>query len=73
MSRSFGGTLFTTRSPMAISPPVMFSSPAIMRRSVDFPQPDGRRGHELAIPDADIHAMDDLGRSVSLVHAAHVH
>src|SRR5215217_2267281 len=29
------------RSPMRISPPEMFSSPAIMRKSVDFPQPDG--------------------------------
>src|ERR1700722_2108891 len=41
MSRSFGGTLLTTRSPMRISPPVMFSSPAIMRSKVDLPQPDG--------------------------------
>ena len=41
MSRSFGGTLLTTRSPMRISPPVMFSRPAIMRSSVDLPQPEG--------------------------------
>ena len=41
MSRSFGGTLLTTRSPMRISPPEMFSRPAIMRRRVDLPQPDG--------------------------------
>ena len=41
MSRSFGGTSLTTRSPMRISPAVMFSSPAIMRSSVDLPQPDG--------------------------------
>ncbi len=41
MSRSFGATLFTTRPPIAISPAVMFSSPAIMRSSVDLPQPDG--------------------------------
>ena len=41
MSRSFGGTLLTTRSPMRISPEVMFSSPAIMRSRVDLPQPDG--------------------------------
>ena len=41
MSRSFGATLFTTRPPMAISPSVMFSSPAIMRSRVDLPQPDG--------------------------------
>ena len=41
MSRSFGATLLTTRPPIAISPSVMFSSPAIMRSSVDLPQPDG--------------------------------
>ena len=41
MSRSFGGTLLTTRSPMRISPPVMSSRPAIMRNRVDLPQPDG--------------------------------
>src|SRR6476661_8879600 len=41
MSRSFGGTVFTTRVPIWISPPVMVSSPATMRRRVDFPQPDG--------------------------------
>ena len=40
-SRSFGGSVLTTRLPMAISPDVMFSSPAIMRSSVDLPQPDG--------------------------------
>src|SRR5262245_23237465 len=40
-SRSFGGTLLTIRSPMRISPPVMFSSPAIIRSSVDLPQPEG--------------------------------
>ena len=41
MSRSFGGRLLTTRSPIRISPAVIFSSPAIMRSSVDLPQPDG--------------------------------
>ena len=41
MSRSFGGTLLTTRLPMLISPAVMFSSPAIIRSSVDLPHPDG--------------------------------
>ena len=40
-SRSLGGSALTTRLPMAISPDVMFSSPAIMRSSVDLPQPDG--------------------------------
>ena len=32
---------FTTRSPMRTSPDVMVSTPAIMRSSVDLPQPDG--------------------------------
>src|SRR5215468_2852776 len=41
MSRSFGATLFTTRSQMAISPELMFSNPAIIRNRVDLPQPDG--------------------------------
>ena len=31
----------TTRSPMRISPDVIVSTPAIMRSSVDLPQPDG--------------------------------
>ena len=41
MSRSFGGTLLTTRPPIAISPLLISSRPAIMRSSVDLPQPDG--------------------------------
>src|SRR5688572_28007779 len=41
MSRSLGWTWLTTRPPISISPPVMFSSPAIMRSSVDLPQPEG--------------------------------
>src|SRR5262245_42740136 len=40
-SRSFGGTLLTMRSPMRISPAVMFSSPAIIRSNVDLPHPEG--------------------------------
>jgi hypothetical protein len=31
----------TTLSPIWISPPVIVSSPATMRSSVDLPQPDG--------------------------------
>jgi hypothetical protein len=31
----------TTRSPIAISPEVMSSSPAIIRSAVDLPDPDG--------------------------------
>ena len=33
--------MFTTRPPIEISPPVMFSRPAIMRSRVDLPQPEG--------------------------------
>ena len=41
MSRSFGGTSFTTWSPITTSPSVMSSSPAIMRSVVVLPQPEG--------------------------------
>src|SRR5438874_10092048 len=41
MSRSFGGTSFTTSPPMRMSPPVMSSRPAIIRSVVVLPQPDG--------------------------------
>src|SRR6185437_12750753 len=41
MSRSFGGTSLTTLPPIAMSPRVMFSSPAIIRSKVDLPQPEG--------------------------------
>src|SRR5579871_1092034 len=41
MSRSFGETSFTIRSPMRISPLVDSSNPAIIRSAVVLPQPDG--------------------------------
>src|SRR6266540_5537566 len=41
MSRSLGLASVTTRSPMVISPPVTSSRPAIIRRTVVLPQPDG--------------------------------
>src|SRR5437899_9694846 len=41
MSRSFGATPLTTRSPIAIRPPEISSSPAIILKSVDLPQPEG--------------------------------
>src|SRR5689334_9318851 len=41
MSRSFGATRLTILCPIHISPPVISSSPASMRSSVDLPQPDG--------------------------------
>src|SRR5438067_7992473 len=41
--RSRGARSFTTRLPMTMSPLVCFSRPAIMRRSVVLPQPEGPR------------------------------
>src|SRR6266540_4675365 len=41
MSRSLGFASVTTRSPMVISPSVTSSRPAIIRRIVVLPQPDG--------------------------------
>src|SRR5215469_13584453 len=41
MSLERGGRSVTSRSPMAIVPAVTSSRPAIIRNSVDFPQPDG--------------------------------
>ena len=41
MSRSLGSTSFISLSPMYSSPPVISSRPAIIRRVVDLPQPEG--------------------------------
>ena len=41
MSRSRGESLVTSRSPIEMSPSVTSSRPAIIRSSVDLPQPDG--------------------------------
>src|SRR5712691_9547858 len=41
MSRSFGGRSVTARSPIWTSPAVTSSSPATIRRIVDFPHPEG--------------------------------
>src|SRR5258706_14445409 len=41
MPRSFGRTLLPTRPPVVTIPPEIPSSPAIMRSTVDLPQPDG--------------------------------
>src|SRR5512138_2381728 len=43
MPRARGGRSVTTLPPMSTSPAVGSSSPAIIRRSVDFPEPDGPR------------------------------
>src|SRR5512133_2686087 len=41
MSRSFGATPFTTRSPIRTSPALTSSRPATIRSDVVFPHPDG--------------------------------
>src|ERR671936_1345395 len=41
MSRSFGATSFTTRSPIRTWPAVISSRPATIRSEVVFPHPDG--------------------------------
>src|SRR5258707_15855914 len=41
MSRSLGSTSLTTFDPMEIVPAEISSRPAIMRRRVDLPQPEG--------------------------------
>ena len=41
MPRSLGGMSLTRTPSICSSPAVIFSSPAIMRSSVDLPQPEG--------------------------------
>jgi hypothetical protein len=41
MPRWLGGTSLTTRPSISSVPLVIFSSPATIRSSVDFPQPEG--------------------------------
>src|SRR5437868_4495533 len=41
MLRSVGGTSFTTSSPISTSPELACSRPAVMRRTVVLPEPDG--------------------------------
>src|SRR5678816_731911 len=41
ISRSFGGMVLTVRPPIVTTPAEISSSPAIMRSSVDLPQPEG--------------------------------
>ncbi len=61
MSRSAGSTSLTTRPPMSISPPVMVSSPATMRSSVDLPQPDGPTSTQnWPSPTSKLDALDGL-------------
>ena len=45
---------------MRMSPAVMFSSPAIIRSKVDFPQPEGPTSTTNSpSTNSDVHAVDD--------------
>ena len=62
MSRSLGGTVLTTRSPMRIVPSVIVSRPATIRSAVVFPHPDGPDEHdELAVLDLQVQIGDADG------------
>jgi hypothetical protein len=59
----------TTLSPMRMSPAVISSSPAIMRRKVDLPQPEGPTStHKLAVGDVYADTLDDVGAAKVLVY-----
>ena len=69
MSRSFGGTRLTTRAADRDLAVPISSSPAIIRSSVDLPQPDGPDQHaELAVGDLDVDAADHVRGTEVLVH-----
>ena len=69
-----GRHALTTLPPIAISPSVISSSPAIMRSSVDLPQPDGPTSTQNS-PSAivDVDAADHLRRAEPLVDGGDVH
>ena len=55
MSRALGARSFTTVPSIATVPAVISSSPAIMRSSVDLPQPGRADQHdELAVVDREV-------------------
>ena len=61
MSRSDGSSSLTTRPPIAISPPVISSSPATMRSSVRLAAARGADDDdELAVGDLGVDAVDHL-------------
>ena len=69
MSRSLGGRSLTTRPPIEMVPSVISSSPAIIRRAVDLPQPGGPdEDHELVVPDVEVEPLDDRDLVEALGH-----
>ena len=57
MSRALGARSFTTVPSIATVPAVISSSPAIIRSSVDLPQPDG--------PTSTMNSPSSIERSMS--------
>ena len=52
----------------------MLSSPAIMRSSVDLPQPEGpTQDDEVAVGDVERHAVDHLMRAVGFADIDHAY
>ncbi len=52
---------------MLIFPEVCVSSPAMMRRSVDLPQPEAPEQHdELAVGDVEVDALEHVGLAEGL-------
>ena len=71
MSRSFGGTLFTTRSPMRISPAGDVLQPGDHAQQRGLAAAGGADQHdELAVGDRDVDAVDDLGGPEGLLDVA---
>ena len=62
MSRALGARSFTTVPSIATVPAVIGSRPAIMRRSVDLPQPEG--------PTRTMNSPSSIERSMSRSTAA---
>ena len=55
MSRSFGASDVTSRSPMKMLPELTSSNPASIRKVVDLPHPDGPdQHHELPVLDLQV-------------------
>ena len=67
--RCAGPTFVMSLASMSTCPEVTSSRPAMRRRSVDLPQPDGPDEHrELAVLDIEIDAVDDADRAERLAH-----
>ncbi len=77
MSRSLAGTWFMTRPSIESSPEVMRSSPAIIRRMVDLPHPEGpsrTMNSPFSHPEADVRdgrlpgPLEELRQSIQRDH-----